>query len=115
MVESVQVIVTIRREKTSVLAYAHVLARDQSEKRHYQLGVPVVILTALVGTSAFANLSDLGQNKIWVGVITGALSILATVLAALQTFLDYGGDAKAHGAAAKRLNALNRRIDRLAR
>jgi len=115
MDESVQTIIANRREKTLVLGQAHAMARDRANRLHYRLGVPVVILVALVGTSAFANLSDVGQSKILIGIATGALSILATVLSALQTFMDYGGLAKAHGAAANRLNALNRRIDRLAR
>jgi hypothetical protein len=110
-VEDFEAIVGSRREKILVLALAHAMARDRADALHYRLGIPVVALTALVGSSAFANINDLGQGRILVGIGTGLLSISAAVLAALQTFLDYGGQAKAHGAAANRLSALNRRFD----
>ena len=64
---------------------AHYLAGLRFARINLALGVPTVILTAAIGTSAFASLIE-AQPPTW-RVAAGLLSILATVLASLQTFL----------------------------
>src|SRR5262249_40342904 len=70
--------------------------------------IPVVIVSSLVGTAVFADWSK-GPYKFWVG----SVSILAAVLASLQTFLKYGESATLHGAAADWFAAIRRDIEEL--
>ena len=76
---------------------------ERFSRRNYQLGIPVVIVSSLVGTAVF---SDWG-NK-WV---VGSISILAAVMASLQTFLKFGENASLHGAAADWFAAIRRDIE----
>jgi hypothetical protein len=97
-----------RAERTQ---HGHYLAALYYSQRHYWMGVPVVLLTAAVGTSVFATL----QNKpdAWVQISVGLLSFLATLLAALQTFLSYGERAEKHRLAGARYGAIGRRLELL--
>jgi hypothetical protein len=101
-----------RRLKLGALSRAHALAADRLSQWHFWLGVPVVILTTIVGTAAFAALSDLGKTTFLLTLIAGVLSILAAILSALQTFLDFQGRSQKHSSAASKLNALDRRFER---
>src|SRR5262249_10329241 len=96
-----------------ILSVAHGLAADTAEKRNKWLGVPVVVLTSIVGTSVFASLSDLGKSQISIAIATGILSIMAAVFAAVQTFLNFAGSAQAHGRASVRFQALGSMIELL--
>ena len=78
---------------TGWLIHTH-KARDRHDeaarryaKGQYALGIPSLIVSTIVGTSVFAALSSKEVPPLWVGL----LSILAAVLAALQTFLDFVG------------------------
>jgi mannose/fructose-specific phosphotransferase system component IIA len=102
-----------RAETAGLLALAHGMAADRTEALSRWLGVPVVVLTAIVGTSVFASLSDLGKSQVAVAVITGALSLLATALSSMQTFLNFAGRAEAHKRAGARFNALRSSLERL--
>ena len=85
------------------VAYAHKIAAEALSKRHVWFGVPVVVLTTIVGTTAFATLNDAGGTHIWIGVFTGVLSVAAAVLAALQTFFSFADNAKGHAIASSKL------------
>jgi hypothetical protein len=77
---------------------------ERLRRRNYQLGIPVVIVSSLVGTAIFGNWADDQTYKWWVG----GVSILAAVLASLQTFLKFGESATLHGAAADWFAAIRR-------
>jgi hypothetical protein len=83
---------------TGWLIHAH-KARDRHDeaarkyaKGQFALGIPSLISSTVVGTSVFAALSAKATPSLWVGL----LSILAAVLAALQTFMDFGGRSDKH-------------------
>jgi hypothetical protein len=76
---------------------------ERFRRRNYQLGIPVVIVSSLVGTAVFA---DVGSR--W---LVGSVSILAAVMASLQTFLKFGENATLHGAAADWFSAIRRDIE----
>src|SRR5947209_8827211 len=80
----------------AIMERGHRIMGDRSRRLYSRLGVVVVALTTVVGTSAFANLAEWGQSKVLVTVAVGLLSVLSAVLAALQTFLQYNDDAKGH-------------------
>jgi hypothetical protein len=90
-----------KRVYAAQTAYYEVAERFR--RRNYQLGIPVVIVSSLVGTAVF---SDVG-NK-W---LVGSISILAAVMASLQTFLKFGENATLHGAAADWFAAIRRDIE----
>jgi SMODS and SLOG-associating 2TM effector domain family 4 len=86
----------------------HYAVAGRLSSRNVQFGVPVVALTSLVGTSVFATLQHNVQLGIRVGV--GAASVLAAVLASLQTFLRFAERAEKHRAAAESWAAVRREI-----
>jgi hypothetical protein len=84
----------------------------QMWRRYLALGLPVVVLTTIVGTSVFASLAaDENGNSAAsprVRVLVGTVSLLAAVLSSLQTFLRYGVRSEGHRIAAMRYEALRR-------
>jgi hypothetical protein len=98
------------RGSATLLARAHNLAAERFERRNTYLGVPATIIAAVVGSSIFASLSSNDRN-IYLLVTTGALSILAAILSALQTFLKYSEIAQSHKSAKDGYESLRRKID----
>ena len=102
--------------RVAAAEHGHRLMADRMRRRHLLLGIPVVILTTLVGTSAFASISKAHGNSITflgidpdaVLVIVGTISVLAAVLSSLQTFLRYATRAEGHRIAALRYETLRR-------
>lgn len=87
---------------TGWLIHSH-KARDRHDeasrryaKGQFALGIPSLIVSTVVGTSVFAALSSKEVPALWVAL----LSIVAAVLAALQTFMDFGGRSDKHRNAA---------------
>jgi Protein of unknown function (DUF4231) len=85
------------------------LASNHSEKMNRRLGVPTVVLGALVGTSVFANLEV--DPDVWVKIVIGLLSIASAVLAALQTFMVYGEKTSNHKTSAIKYGKLRRELE----
>jgi hypothetical protein len=76
---------------------------------NYWLGIPAVVFAAVVGTSVFAALGRTVDST--TQILIGMTSVLAAVLAALQTFLGLGDRAAKHRATAAAYGALKRSID----
>lgn len=91
---------------------AHYEAATYAERMHYRLGIPVVALSTIVGASVFATLEESPFS--WVRVLVGAVSILAAVLASVQTFLRYSERAVKHREAGVKYGTLQREIERVA-
>lgn len=79
------------------------------ETRHRKLGIIVVILSAIVGSSIFASLAT--NPSIEIKLITGFLSLLVVVLATLQTYLNYPAKIITHILAATQLSSIKKRIE----
>lgn len=101
--------------RVAAAEHGHRLMADRLRRRYFMLGIPVVVLTTLVGTSAFASLQDssdtssaLGLDPDTVLLIVGSISVLAAVLSSLQTFLRYATRAEGHRIAALRYETLRR-------
>lgn len=90
---------------------ANYLAANAFSKKHTALGVLAVSISAVVGTSVFASLGK--QVDAALQIVVGGMSVLAAVLAALQTFLKYGDRASAHRLCGARYAALVRQIEML--
>lgn len=84
----------------------HVMA-DRLRRRHLGFGIPVVVLTTIVGTSVFASLQDADVSSS-VRAIVGSISLLAAVLSSLQTFLRYATRSEGHRIGAIRYETLRR-------
>ena len=82
---------------------------QQSRKANLLLGVPVVALTTIVGTSVFVALTK--DPATWVKVLAGTMTILAAVLAAIQTFLAYSQVTENNRVAASRYAMIRRHIE----
>jgi len=94
------------RKRAYAAQTAYYDVAEQFRRWNYRLGIPVVIVSSLVGTAVFA---DVGKSS-WKWVV-GLVSILAAILASLQTFLKFGENATLHGAAADWFAAIRRDID----
>jgi hypothetical protein len=90
---------------------AHRFAAKGYAHLHLWLGVPAIGLSALVATSVFASLQDKLGAYGW--IITGMLSVGATILVALQTFLRFEELSSKHQAADARYGAIRQNIEQL--
>lgn len=83
----------VKRARESQLS--HHLMAERLESQHKWFGILVIIITSTAGATAI--LSELkGDTKVWLGLIT----LLATILTALQTFLKLEEKANRHKVAA---------------
>ncbi len=89
---------------------AHYRAAETAQKRHTQIGIPNVVITAVVATSIFSTLSE-NEEFFWVRITTGVIALAAAVLAALQAFLKFGDKAEKHMTAGAKYTNIRRKID----
>ncbi|MCI0560711.1 MAG: SLATT domain-containing protein [Nitrososphaera sp.] len=89
--------------------HGHYVAALHFNRRHWFIGTFTVVLAAAVGTSVFATLAKQADLL----VLTGALSVVATLASALQTFLSYGERADKHRVAGARYGVVGRELELL--
>jgi hypothetical protein len=99
------------RNRASVTRRSHYYASSAADKKNSLLGIPVVVITALVGTSIFGTLQT--DPNVYIKIIAGLMSITAAVLAALQTYLGYNEKATKHKEAGAKYAAIWRCLDLL--
>ena len=87
----------------------HYEAAGVLERRHYWLGIPAVALSAIVGSSMFATLGK-DTDPLAKGAIAVA-SVVAAILASMQTVLRYGDRAARHKIAGVRYGAVKRELE----
>ena len=87
--------------------HAHYATADMCRLLNYLVGVPAVIFASIVGTAVFADLADDTPRRFAIA----SVSILAAVLAALQTFLRFSERAASHAAAGDWYSAVRRDIE----
>jgi hypothetical protein len=105
--DEVEELVRTWHRRVAAAEAGHRVMADRMRRRYLLLGVPVVILTTVVGTSVFASIQD-EKVPTWVRIVVGSVSILAAVISSLQTFLRYGMRAEGHRVAAIRYETLRR-------
>jgi hypothetical protein len=98
----------IRRARESQAS--HYDMADRLNRRGRWLGVSVIGITSLIGTSAFLSLVTTAVSSA-LRLIVGMTSVVAAVLAALQTFLRYAERAEQHRAAGARYGAVRRKLE----
>lgn len=97
--------------RAAVTQYAHYLSADHFGARKYWLGIPVVVLSTLVGTSIFATIER--QPELWLQIAIGLASVTSALLASLQTFMGYAERAEKHRMAGARYGALGRELEQM--
>jgi hypothetical protein len=96
-------------QRVVITQRAHYLSADYFSRMSYWLGIPVIVLSTVVGTSVFATLQKQPGPELQIGV--GLASVLAAVLASLQTFLGYAARAEKHRLAGAKYGALGRELE----
>ncbi|WP_282014041.1 SLATT domain-containing protein [Marinifilum flexuosum] len=91
---------------------AHYKDAHRLKRNKMLIGIPTVVLTTLVGTGIFASLENSGPEDIVYihPVVLGILSLFASILASLQTFLNYSEKSEKHLGAARKLSSLKKEI-----
>ena len=93
--------------RVSRATWAHHQASIELKRFHYAIGIPLVVITATVGA-----VGGSGQSKL--SYLVAPLSVIAAVLAGLQTFLGFGERAEAHKKAGNAYAAIRREIEHMA-
>jgi hypothetical protein len=88
---------------------AHYASADLFRTLNYIIGVPAVIFSSIVGTALFVGLDKDSPRTL----LVASTSILAAILAALQTFLRFAERASLHGTAADWYSAIRRDIEEI--
>lgn len=92
-----------------MIGHAHYEAATHFGNRNYQLGIPVAVLSAAVGTTVFASV---GSNPAtWVKILVGIVSFIAAIFASLHTHLKYQERSEKHRIAGARFIALVKEIE----
>jgi hypothetical protein len=109
--DTVRELLSMWYQRVSVTQRAHYLSADHFRRKSYSLGIPVIALSTIVGTSVFATLQK--QPEPWLQISVGLASVVAAVLASLQTFLGYSERAEKHRVAGAKFGALGRELEAL--
>jgi hypothetical protein len=86
---------------------AHYASADLFRLLNYVVGVPAVVFASVVGSAIFAGLQEDSPRTFLVGLA----SILAAILAGLQTFLRFPERAANHATAGDWYSAIRRDIE----
>lgn len=97
------------RNRAYAAQSAHYASAGVFRLANYVLGVPAVVFSSIVGTAIFAGFEKDTPSAFAVA----SVSILAAVLAGLQTFLRFPERAASHGTAADWYAAVRRDIEEL--
>jgi len=89
---------------------AHYEMANLLSQRGLWLGVPVIIITAVVGTSVFASLPAQAIS-INAKLAVGVLSLIAAVFSSLQTFFKFSERAEKHKTYGARFGSVRRELE----
>ena len=91
--------------------FSHYTAADYYTRLNLWLGVPVVCFSTVVGTTVFATLEQ--EVDILLRILVGSISVIAAVLASLQTFLRFSERVEKHKSTAAAYGAIRREIEQM--
>ena len=92
-----------------VAQLGHIKSATYFDRLNFWLGIPVVALTTIVGTSVFATLQNESSRSL--KIATGVGSVIAAVLAGVQTFLRYSERAEKHRVTSGKYGVLRREVE----
>jgi hypothetical protein len=96
--------------RAAAAADVHFQVAEDLSRWNVSLGIPVVVLSAIVGTGVFATLTE--NVDAGIRIAAGSVSVIAAVLASVQTFLRFGERSERHRVAAERWSAIRREIEK---
>ena len=98
----------LRRARESKVA--HYEMANRLGRRAQWFGLPVILITVVVGTSSFASIAE-GAVSTAAKIAVGLLSVLATILSALQTFFKFSERAEKHRRCGAQYGAIERELE----
>ena len=90
----------------------HYRCTDYFSKKSKQLGIPTIAISVFVGSAVFASIEHETSGAVKIGL--GLLSVLAAVLAGLQTFLSYAERAEKHRTTSAAYASVRRELELMA-
>jgi hypothetical protein len=100
----------LRRARDSQMS--HYAMANLLGRRDRALGVPVILISTLVGTSVFGSIAA-ATIPLQAKVVVGLLSLAAGLLSSLQTFFRFSERAEKHRLYGARFGAVRREIEAL--
>ncbi len=94
---------------TQVMHIAHHTAASKYSNKHLRLAYFAAGFSAVVASSFFAALSELGNKYLYIAA--GIISLIAAILTAVNSSINYSGKAKDHYQAAALFQGLRREIE----
>jgi hypothetical protein len=88
---------------------AHYEASKYYERLHFLLGVPTVVMSAILGTTVFTSLQY--EDIEWIKFVMAVLSVAMVALTSLQTFFKYSERAERHKTAAVLVGEVRREFE----
>lgn len=88
--------IQIRRAKVDCVfgKKKHFNAADRQQQCHYWLGVPLVLINIITGTTLFIVLTEDANN--WVKYVPVTFAFIAAVLSGLQTYFNFSKKVEGH-------------------
>lgn len=99
------------RRRARESQHSHHEAAKYYARLNYWLGIPIVALSSLVGTTVFATLES--QPNTTIRVIVGFMSALVALLGGIQTFLGLGQKGGTHRMVAARYGSVRSEIEQI--
>ena len=90
---------------------AHFESAKHYERLHLAIGIPTVIISALMGTTVFANFEY--SSRPGMKLTLSILSVLMIVFRSLQAFLRHAERSERHRTAAIQLGEVRRELEEL--
>ena len=104
------VLAWIRRTRES--QFAHYEQATKFRRASTLLGIPVIVITAIVGTTVFSSISQTTTSNN-VKIFVGLLSVLASVLASLQTFMKLSERSEQHRIFGAKYGGIRRKLEQI--
>lgn len=103
----------LRRIKVDALygKKKHFNAAERNEKKHYWIGIPLVVINILTGSILFYVITDGATN--WVKYVPLVLALISALLSGFQTYLNLQKRVEGHRRVGNKYLAIMKKCDRL--
>lgn len=109
--ENVETLLKDWLRRTREAQGVHYETAKQLSKRNLWFGIPVVVLSSLVGTSVFASLAK--NPGVAITILVGLLSVTVVVFSSLQTFLNFSERAEKHRSVGAKYGSIRRELEEI--
>ncbi|AXS39746.1 SLATT domain-containing protein [Breoghania sp. L-A4] len=81
------------------------------KRMHYFLGIPAIIISTIVGSTAFISASEGQITSRYIILLIAGVSMVAAILSSLMTFLGYNERAEKHRITGGLYSNIRRRLE----